>query len=362
MSKKLTTSEVISQFIKVHGNKYDYSLVEYINTKTKVKIICKEHGEFLQRPYAHTRGAGCPICAHDRKIEKQTFSQEQILKDFKKVHGNKYDYSLVNYKTVNIKVKIICKEHGLFEQLPSVHKKGKGCPKCIGKNLSTNEIIIRFNEVHKDRYDYSLVEYINAKTKVKIICKEHGIFEQTPDSHKRGVNCPKCGTISTSTNQTFSQEQIISQFKQVHGDRYNYDKVVYKGINNKVKIICKEHGEFLQSPDSHKRGIGCPTCGFLISGRLYLNKPTILYYIKVNDLYKIGITTKTIEERYKGDRNVNIKVIKIWKFETGRFAYEKEQEILKKYKKFKYVGEDIITGGNNELFTKDVLGLDSSWD
>ncbi|MBP6740820.1 MAG: hypothetical protein KA146_12560, partial [Leptospiraceae bacterium] len=247
---KLTTDEVIKDFKKVHGKKYDYSKVEYKNTDTKVIIICKKHGEFEQLPYAHKKGAGCPVCSGNIK-----HSLEQVVQDFRKVHGDKYDYSKVVYKNNMESVIIICPEHGEFLQTPGNHKSGQGCSKCIGKMLLTQEEVIRdFKETHGDRFDYSKVNYVNAKTYVTIVCKVHGDFLQLPDSHKRGTGCPKC------LNQGLTQDDVINAFKARHGNRYNYSKVHYLDHNTKVKIICPDHGEFLQTPTSHKAGTGCPRC------------------------------------------------------------------------------------------------------
>ena len=100
---KLTTQDIIKEFKKVHGDKYDYSKVDYINAKTPVIIICSEHGEFQQRSDSHKNGAGCPACSGKKKLTK-----ENIIKQFKEVHGDTYDYSKVDYKNIDSKVSIIC--------------------------------------------------------------------------------------------------------------------------------------------------------------------------------------------------------------------------------------------------------------
>ena len=186
-NKKSSNEEFINKSNEKHGNKYDYSLVNYINEKEKIKIICSIHGEFYQKPEIHIKGSGCPQCSihKSRKIEK--FINQSKLK-----YNNKYDYSLVNYKRCDKKIRIICPIHGLFEQIPVLHLK-RGCPICEGNmKLNTEQIIFIFKKVHENTYDYSLVEYINNKTKVDIICKKHGIFKQTPGFHKSGGGCPKC--------------------------------------------------------------------------------------------------------------------------------------------------------------------------
>jgi len=182
----------INKSNKIHNNKYDYSLVDYINSQTKVKIICPEHGVFEQLPNNHTsKKYGCPICSKRQKKNNLIF-----ICDAKIIHNNKYDYSLVDYKDSNTKVKIICPEHGVFIQTPNTHLNRKyGCPVCSKNKKMTTELFIeRSNKIHNNKYDYSLVDYKNAHTKVKIICPIHGIFEQEPNSHKKS-GCGKCANI-----------------------------------------------------------------------------------------------------------------------------------------------------------------------
>ena len=181
------SNDYLTKFKKIHGDKYDYSLVEYKNNKTKVKIICPEHGIFEQRPDSHIIG-GCLECSGNKKMTKDDFIKKSIKK-----HGDKYDYSLVEYKNSHQKVKIICPEHGVFNQIVASHINGRGCYECLPNFGYTEETIIaKFNEVHNNRYDYSLVEYKNSHQKVKIICKRHGIFEQKPFKHIQNQGCPIC--------------------------------------------------------------------------------------------------------------------------------------------------------------------------
>ena len=187
MSIKKTIEEFIKQSIKVHGNKYDYSLSIYVTSKIKVKIICLEHGVFEQTPDQHLQGYGCNKCNGGIKLTKT-----EIIKNFKNSHNNKYNYSLVNYKNSHTKVKIICTEHGVFEQTPNSHKRGNGCPKCAGKQKTISEIINDFSKIHGNRYDYSLVKYKKSNEKVNIICTEHGTFKQTVSKHLNNQGCPIC--------------------------------------------------------------------------------------------------------------------------------------------------------------------------
>ena len=132
------------------------------------------------------------------------------------------------------------------------------------KELTTKEVVERFKKVHGDSYDYFLVEYVGDKTKISIRCRKdgHGVFEQTPNNHYRGSGCPKCGDIKTSTTQLKPIDDFIKQAKEVHsGKNYGYGKVDYKGNKEKVIIVCPVHGDFPQRPSDHLRGKGCPDCG-----------------------------------------------------------------------------------------------------
>ena len=154
----------------------------------QLSIICPKHGIFWQKPNSHLNGSGCPKCFG---FEKLTI--DEFIKRSRKVHGEKYDYSLVIYKNKRTKVKIICPIHGVFEQRPDKHFSGSGCPFCAGNNKRTiEEFIKKARATHGDKYDYSLVAYKNAKTKIIIICKKHGPFLQLPNTHLRGSGCPKC--------------------------------------------------------------------------------------------------------------------------------------------------------------------------
>lgn len=187
----------------------------------------------------------------------------------KLIHGNKYNYSKVEYIKASQKVCIVCPEHGEFWQTPNEHINGGcGCPICgrsrtaISKTLSTNDFITKAREIHGDKYDYSKVIYVKSSKKVCIVCPEHGEFWQSPNAHiSRGSGCPACGYIRTANSKTLSTNDFISKAKEIHGDKYNYSKVVYIKSNLKVCIVCPEHGEFWQSPSLHISGNGCPICG-----------------------------------------------------------------------------------------------------
>ena len=261
---KLTTEEFIKRAREVHGEKYDYSKVEYVNSTTKVCIICPIHGEFWQKPNIHLQNKGCPKCGRQRTATFHSKSQEQFLQEAKSVHGNKYDYSKVEYINYQTRVTIICPVHGEFYQSPTSHLQGYGCPKCgndrTALRMTNEDFINKAKAVHGDRYDYSKVQYVYNKTEVCIICPEHGEFWQKPKNHLSGYGCPIC-----SGRKKMRTSDFIKKARSVHGDKYDYSKAEYKGNKEKVCIICPEHGEFLQHANNHLRGVGCPKCGFITS-------------------------------------------------------------------------------------------------
>lgn len=205
MPKRFTKEDFIKRAKETHGDKYDYSKVDYINSTTKVCIICPEHGEFYQCPSDHIRGVGCRRCYGN---EKNT--TEQFIQKAKKIHGDKYDYSKVEYDGNKKKVCIICPEHGEFWQRPNDHISGYGCPYC-GNNLkkNTEEFIEESKKVHNNKYDYSKTKYINAHTKVCIICPEHGEFWQEAANHTNGAGCPYCNCGNKSKMEENVSKELI---------------------------------------------------------------------------------------------------------------------------------------------------------
>ena len=200
---KYNTTTFIEKAKTIHGDKYDYSKVEYKSIKEKVCIICPKHGEFWQTPDNHiNQKSGCPKCGREYEaslqLKKRSTTEEFIAKS-KAIFGDKYTYEKTNYVTAKIPVTITCPKHGDFLVNPHYHlTRFCGCKQCkieaITKfNTSTTEEFIKKAKlIHGDRYNYSKVEYKDAHTPVCIICPEHGEFWQSPNKHLNGHNCPKC--------------------------------------------------------------------------------------------------------------------------------------------------------------------------
>jgi len=345
------------KFIKkcrtVHSDRYDYSNLEYTNIKTDISLICDIHGEFKINPEMHLKGLGCPSCKIDtyancienykklypeynfdksvyrtqktsitvqcnihgyfsikpynmlcgkgcpecneineRQIKKSKFIEDAII-----LHGDKYDYSKVDYVSSHSLVKIICPVHGEFEQSPNNHLAGShGCTQCgtDKKTYTQDEFIKICSEKHDHKYDYSKVKYTKSINTVNIICPDHGEFILKASLHLNGTGCQKC------------------------------------------------------SPN-------------IFGKARYKDKSAIIYYVYFPDynLYKIGITRNDPYKRFASEikDGIKIEVLNTKFFEDGEKAYELEQYILSRYNKFQYTGERILYSGNTELFVENVLNF-----
>ncbi len=253
-TKKSNTNEFIKKAKKIHKDFYDYSLVDYKNNNTKVKIICPIHGIFEQIPRSHLFGIGCPKCGKGT-INKNIFIQKSIEK-----HGNKYDYSFVNSDNFSNtkKVKIICPEHGPFLLQPKLHMNGIGCAKCAGnRKLTTDEFIeMSKNKYSSFNFNYDKTKYIGYNTPLTITCPKHGDFEIIPALHLNSSSiCNLC-----KKSKTWNFDYFTNYANNTHGNKYEYFEDDFINSTTKTKIMCKKHGIFYQRPDSHVRGAGCPIC------------------------------------------------------------------------------------------------------
>lgn len=265
-------NEILKRCREKHGNKYEYEKFENKTVNQKMKIICPIHGEFEQVIYAHLKGQGCPKCVGERR----GYTTEDFIRDAKNKFGDKFDYSKSIYTGRRNKVCIICKAlisyenpTGEFWQKPFNHlesptgmpflgKRGRKYNEIIDEceiKIKTKRFIEEAKQVHGDKYDYSKSEYKGCLVKICIICPIHGEFWQTPNNHLMGHGCPKCAkTVS------MDKEEFIEKARKVHGNKYDYSKVVIKKSDDKVCIICPKHGEFWQTVSAHLRGRGCIMC------------------------------------------------------------------------------------------------------
>jgi len=261
----------IIEAIKVHGEKYDYSKIKYINCKTKVIIKCKvmDHSEFMQIPASHISGAGCPTCGIERSAALKLKDKEWFISKAIKKHGDKYDYTDTNYTKSQDYVIIMCKKvtHIAFTQKANNHLQGDGCPQCakeeasIRQRRTKEELVKQSILIHNDLYNYDMVIYISNHIHISIKCNKClKIFEQTPANHLRGNGCPDCAIHKRAIVQTFTKDTFIKRANIIHSNKYMYDNTIYINSQTKIIISCSIHGDFIQIPNSHLQGYGCNQC------------------------------------------------------------------------------------------------------
>lgn len=225
--QEITKDEFIKRSKNKYGERFSYDDMEYASYVTPSKIHCTVHGDITIIPKNHLCSKyGCVECANEATSEKLSLTTEEFIQKAKMIHGDKYDYSKVNYTNKENEVTIICPKHGEFSERAGDHLRGHGCRACGREKtfltqpdkirLTKEEFIEKARAKHGDKYDYSLVEYVDTNHPVKIICPVHGVFEQTPYCHLRGSNCQKC-------NETHMEEQC-RLFLENNGIKYIYQK------------------------------------------------------------------------------------------------------------------------------------------
>ena len=264
------TKNFIKKALRKHGDRYDYSNVVYVKSNVKVEIICRAEGHklFQMTPNNHLNGNGCKKCKSEKLSKLKKLTTKEFIEKANEVHGYKYNYSKVEYVGMKTEVTIICPKHGAFLQIPSSHLQGCGCKQCgiekqiESQKLNTEKFIKKANEKYGEgTYDYSKVEYIDAKTDVIIICPKHGEFTQTPSNHLKGEKCRGCSNEKLANERRKPLENFINESNEIHGEgTYDYSQVNYVNSHTEVIIICSKHGKFFQKPSKHLIGQGCPKC------------------------------------------------------------------------------------------------------
>lgn len=257
-NKSNTTPQFIRRSKNLYGDRFEYSKVQFSDRNTPVTLACKYHGEIQITPTIHFNyRTGCRLC------DDETLLKEKLnlaIVESREVHGCKYDYDKVKFIKLTDKVELVCSRHGSFWQSFSDHiTKRNSCPKCvIDSGRSTNDsFIAKSKSIHGDAYVYDKVAYETIASMVTIGCPKHGDFIQRAGSHLQGNGCKKCFLASTF----LPVEQFIKKAREVHGDKYDYSKVIYRGNKTKVEIVCSKHGSFWQKPNTHTSSRnGCLKC------------------------------------------------------------------------------------------------------
>lgn len=240
MRRNLTTEEFIQKARLVHKDRYSYNKVNYKDSHSKIIITCFNHGDFEQSPNSHLQGSGCCKCKEDNN----RLPVNKFIEISKGIHNNKYDYSKIIYKDANKKVIITCPIHGDFEQSPNHHLNGSGCTECYNtkRTLTTEEFIEKARAIHGDKYDYSKVNYKHNTKKVCLICSTHGYFYQRPQNHLAGRGCPICksskGELSIKTILDKYNIKSKSQYR-IPDEKYLFK---YDFYLPEYKILIEYHG------------------------------------------------------------------------------------------------------------------------
>lgn len=243
------------------------------------------------------------------------------------------------------------------------------------RKLTNKEFINKSIKIHGCKYNYSLVDYKNNSTLVKIICYKHGIFEQIPNSHLLKRGCRKCANENRNNHSKKTTEQIILDFNKTHNNKYDYSLVNYNSYHEKVSIICHKHGVFLQRCSDHINGSGCPKCGRILIDKYSRDNPTtwtlsnwdkaskasknfdsfkvyiIKCYNKNESFYKIGRTFTTTKYRFKSKSSMpyDYEIVKELIFDNAKDAFNKEVQLKKQNKQNKYI-PNIFFKGSKECF------------
>lgn len=299
---------------------------------------------------------------------------EEFIDEAVRRHGDRYDYSLVDYKTGKDKVAIICGVHGKFEQSPEAHLKTGGCWECGKKqcvetafNKTNDSLLDRFVSIHGDKYDYSMVVFNDCKTKVEIGCPIHGYFYQQPSKHLMGRGCIKCGIEALSAKnveRTNDTAYFIKRSKEAHGDKYGYEFSVYTRAKDDIIITCPTHGNITQKAVAHMDGDGCVLCRNEHNNfhkdswsDRSSNKTGVFYIIRcfneTESFYKFGITINTVGRRYCDAKSMpySYEIVRLIISTDRNYIWDLEKRFSKFKLKDRYDPIIPFMGGKTECFS-----------
>lgn len=371
MRKEKTGAEFIAKAKEIFGDAYTYEKVVYVNNNSKVIVTCRAHGDFEILPRSITAGHGCAKCAN------KFMTNEMFLLEAKEVHGDKYDYSNTTFTGRSNKISYICPIHGIIHQKASNHLRGDGCGYCNGgKPINTQIFIERAIDKHGNKYDYSKVEYKKSNIKIEILCKQHKSFLITPNAHLMGRGCPICSheeqktliygigindmnRVSTDGEHDYYYKIWARMLERCYSSDYHIKKPSYKGCYvcnewltlSNFKKWCDENyiegyvidkdilvrGNKLYSPD---------TCRFI---PVHINS-LLVKTDRSRGEYPIGVTVHGDSDKFTARVNEWGKTIHIGEFENMEdafLAYKNRKELhIKEVANFYY---------SKKLISKDIF-------
>lgn len=250
----------------IYGDSYNYSSIDFIDSKTPIRLHCQLHGEFIVRPAGHLNGQHCRKCKQSANaLLNAKKVAARFIQKAKLVHGDRFDYSRAHETDSEGRALIICPVHGEFWQLKNNHLSGRGCRLCSNRARTTTveEFIARSQKAHgENAFDYSKVkQFATSRDQVEIICRVHGPFLQIARDHMRGVGCQRCSIERTKI--TFSE--FLERARAVHGDRYGYLEESWRVDPQFITVVCPDHGPYQQNWQNHCIGMGCSKCKSQVS-------------------------------------------------------------------------------------------------
>lgn len=302
--KPYTLESFIDKSRAIHGEKYDYSRVKFVNVLTKIIIGCRSHGDFEQTPSKHMGGSGCSRCSINANANKQRFTMQDFISAAQATHKDRYDYSLVRYISTHTKVKIICREHGPFDQTPAAHQRGSGCPVCAGVQKDTTRFVEQARTLHGNHFRYERTIYTSRKDKLIVTCSTHGDIEVIPSVHLRANGrggCHACMAMKLRKRFARTTDEFIAEARAIHGGRYDYSQTVYTNKEANVIIGCTEHGNFSQRAGVHVLGGECPLCSYITrSNKLRMTRDEFIARARTvhNSRYDYSQTNYTGADAY----------------------------------------------------------------
>lgn len=296
MTERLTTDIFISRSKKTHNCKYKYPNAIYINNSSKVEVLCPSHGSFFIRAAGHMSGKGCMDCAIEKRSKLKIMSNDEFISRSIAIHGDRYDYTDTIYTNAKTKVKIKCRDHGFFYQIPSEHTKGSNCKLCSARKITEIDFVSRSRVIHKNKYSYKNNGFTLGGNEVSITCPRHGTFKMNAQSHLKGHGCKDCAKHNLGWR------------------RSNYVDFCRKNYNGK----------------------------------------SVFYIVKmISDtelFFKVGISVHGSTGRYKFQRK-KYKMEKVVEVKSkSDLIWDLEKLIIKELKEYKYGEKTKLIGGHTECF------------